>query len=55
MDPHLAFVAAAYGLSALVVASMIAWILLDHRNLSRAISELEDKGVRRRSAGERQG
>ena len=54
MDPHLPFVAAAYGLSAFVVIGLVVWIVHDHRRLSRAIAELEARGVRRRSAGETQ-
>lgn len=46
---HAAYVVAAYGLSALIVAALIAWIMLDGRARRRELSELEAGGVRRRS------
>jgi heme exporter protein D len=48
---HPYFVGAAYGVSAIVIAALIAWILLDHRARKRELAELEEAGVRRRSAG----
>lgn len=47
---HPLYVAAAYGISALVVAGLIAWILIDQRLRKRELAELERRGVRRRSA-----
>ena len=52
MDPHLPFIAAAYGISTIVIVGLVIWIVQDYRSLSRAITELEARGVRRRSAGE---
>jgi heme exporter protein D len=43
------FVGAAYGISAVVLTGLIAWILLDQRGRRREIAELEASGVRRRS------
>ncbi|WEX09862.1 heme exporter protein CcmD [Chelativorans sp. AA-79] len=48
---HLAYVAAAYIISMLAIAGLVAWILLDQSAQQRALKELESRGVRRRSAG----
>jgi heme exporter protein D len=47
---HPWFVGAAYGISAIVIAGLILWILLDGRARRRDIAALEASGVRRRSA-----
>jgi heme exporter protein D len=47
---HPWFVASAYGVSAIVIAGLILWILLDGRARRRDIAALEASGVRRRSA-----
>lgn len=47
---HSAFVAAAYGISALLIAAMVAWILVDQAMRKREIAELESRGIKRRSA-----
>jgi heme exporter protein D len=49
---HPWFVVAAYGISAIVIAGLILWALLDGRARRRDIAELEKRGVRRRSARE---
>jgi len=46
---HTFFVAAAYGASALALAGLIGWILVDQRLRKRELAELEAGGVRRRS------
>jgi heme exporter protein D len=46
---HPLFIAAAYGITAVVLAGLIAWILLDQRARKRELAELEAQGVRRRS------
>jgi heme exporter protein CcmD len=45
------FIVGAYGAAAVIVAALIAWIVLDRRQLVRLINELEAKGVARRSVG----
>jgi heme exporter protein D len=47
---HPWFVATAYGISAIVIAGLILWILLDGRARRRDIAALEAGGARRRSA-----
>ena len=46
---HPYFVAAAYGISLVVLVALIAWILLDRRARMAELAELEAAGVRRRS------
>lgn len=48
---HTLFVAAAYGISALVIAALLAWILIDQLLRRRELAELERRGIRRRSSG----
>ena len=47
---HTLYVAAAYGITALVIAGLIGWILLDQAQRRRELAELEQRGIRRRSA-----
>jgi heme exporter protein D len=49
LGPHAAFIIAAYGVAALVVGALIAWIALDHRAQKRRLGVLEARGVTRRS------
>ena len=49
LGPHAAFIVSAYTVAILIVAAMIAWIFLDHRRQMRTLSELEARGVTRRS------
>jgi heme exporter protein D len=49
MSAHALYVAAAYAISALVLAGLIAWIIIDQRVRQREITELEASGARRRS------
>lgn len=46
---HVAFVTAAYALSALALAGLSGWILLDRNARRRELAELEAAGIRRRS------
>ena len=49
LGPHAAFIVGAYTVAILIVAAMIAWIFLDHRRQMRILSELDARGVTRRS------
>lgn len=52
--PHVGFVVAAYGVSAAVIAGLVAAVFARHRRTLRHLSELEAKGgPRRRPAGPR--
>jgi heme exporter protein D len=49
MSAHALYVTAAYGISALALAGLIAWVLLDHRARRREMTGLQESGMRRRS------
>jgi heme exporter protein D len=49
MTVHALYVSAAYGISALVLAGLVAWIFVDQRARRREMAELEASGARRRS------
>ncbi len=50
LGPHAGFIVAAYAIAVAVVASLIAWIMVDHRAQLRILADLERAGVTRRSA-----
>ncbi|TPK39951.1 heme exporter protein CcmD [Mesorhizobium sp. B2-5-4] len=49
MSPHALYVTAAYAITAVVLAGLIGWILIDQRARKHELAELEAAGVRRRS------
>jgi heme exporter protein D len=49
LGPHAAFIVSAYAFALLVVATMIGWIVVDHRQQTRQLADLEARGVTRRS------
>jgi heme exporter protein D len=49
LGPHAAYIWAAYGIVALALAALIAWLVLDGRRMQRLVDKLEARGVRRRS------
>ena len=49
MSAHALYVTAAYAITAIVLAGLIGWILIDQRGRKRDLAELEAAGVRRRS------
>ncbi|MER9236580.1 heme exporter protein CcmD [Mesorhizobium sp. M0622] len=49
MSVHALYVTTAYAITAVVLAGLIGWILLDQRGRKRELAELEASGVRRRS------
>jgi heme exporter protein D len=49
LGPHAAFIVAAYLITAIVLAGLIAWVVIDHRAQARALADLDARGVRRRS------
>ncbi|MGF7160689.1 heme exporter protein CcmD [Rhodoligotrophos appendicifer] len=46
--PHVAFVVAAYVLTALVLAAMTVGIIIAYRRQARRLQELEERGAPRR-------
>ena len=49
------FVFAAYAVTALALAALVAWVVLDQRARRKELAELEAMGIRRRSAGRKPG
>jgi heme exporter protein D len=49
LGPHAAFIISAYAVAVGVIAGMIAWVMLDYRRQLRLLSDLEARGVTRRS------
>ena len=46
---HWPFILGAYGATALVLAGLIAWLLADERAVTRRLTALGARGIRRRS------
>ena len=46
---HEVFVAAAYGISAIGILTLVVWNLVDQRARKAELADLEARGVRRRS------
>ena len=49
LGPHAAFIVGAYAVAILIVAALISWVLIDNRRQRQVLSELEAKGITRRS------
>lgn len=49
MSAHALYVSAAYAITAIVLAGLVGWILLDQRARRRELAALDAAGVRRRS------
>jgi heme exporter protein D len=49
LGPHWGFIVAAYGVTAATILGLAMWILVDGKSLRRQLTDLEAKGVRRRS------
>ena len=49
LGQHWAFIVTSYLLAILVVAGLIAWVIADHRVQTSTLSDLEARGLRRRS------
>ncbi len=50
LGPHAGFIWAAYGVAALVLGALMAWIQFDARRQRQLLVDLEAKGITRRSA-----
>lgn len=55
LGPHAAFIWASYGAFVLIVALVIGWTVLDGRRQAQALADAERRGLRRRSANDRDG
>ena len=49
LGPYASFIVTSYLAAAIVVAILIGWIMIDHRNQTGRLRELEKSGVTRRS------
>ena len=49
LGPYASFILTSYAAVAVVVAILIGWIVLDHRNQTARLRELDRSGVTRRS------
>ena len=49
LRPYASFILTSYAAVAVVVAILIGWIVLDHRNQTARLRELDRSGVTRRS------
>jgi len=49
LGPHAAFIVGAYSVALLIVAALIAWVIVDHRRQRQMLSDLEARGITRRS------
>ena len=50
LGPHAAFIWASYAAVMIVIGGLIVWLLADGRRQQRALQDLQDRGVKRRSA-----
>ncbi|HEY8267637.1 MAG TPA: heme exporter protein CcmD [Xanthobacteraceae bacterium] len=50
MGANAGFIIAAYGVVAIVVGLLVAWVAIDFRKQKRALAELEARGITRRAA-----
>ncbi|MDA9408284.1 hemagglutination activity protein [Bradyrhizobium sp. CCBAU 51745] len=50
LGPYAPFIVTSYAAAALVVALLIGWVIIDYRNQTERLRQLERSGVTRRSA-----
>lgn len=48
LGPHANFILAAYGIAALTLGALIAWVLADYRAQRRIIRDLESRATKRK-------
>ena len=49
-EKYFGYIASAYGITFLVFAGLIIWVLAMHRNYRHQLSRLEEMGIKRRSS-----
>ena len=49
LGPNAAFIISAYCVALLIVAALIAWVIADNRRQRQLLSDLEARGITRRS------
>ena len=50
LGPYAPFIVTSYAAAAIVVALLIGWVIIDYRNQTGRLRQLERSGVTRRSA-----
>ncbi|MTD94916.1 heme exporter protein CcmD [Hyphomicrobium sp. xq] len=50
LGPHASFIWSAYAAVTVVIGAIIAWLVVDGRQLERRLADLAARGVKRRSA-----
>jgi heme exporter protein D len=50
LGPHVGFIVGAYITAIVVVTGLVVWVVADHLLQKRSLSELERRGITRRSA-----
>jgi heme exporter protein D len=53
LGPHSTFIVAAYAATLVIVGALIAWILRDYARLRHTMTDLEKRGIARRSQREK--
>lgn len=51
LGPHAGFIWASYAAVVVVVGGLVLWLVADGRRQLKALKDLEQRGVKRRSAG----
>jgi heme exporter protein D len=49
LGPHAGFIMTAYAAAIVIVVGLVVWVMLERRHLTRAVDDLEAKGITRRS------
>ncbi|MCK1738050.1 heme exporter protein CcmD [Bradyrhizobium sp. 138] len=49
LGPYASFIVTSYAAAAVVVAILVGWIVLDYRNQTQRLRELDRSGITRRS------
>lgn len=49
---YLSYILAAWMISFIILITLISWILIDYHSLTKTLTELETRGIRRRSNDE---
>jgi heme exporter protein D len=49
LGPYASFIVTSYLAAATVVLALIGWVIIDHRNQTRRLHDMEQSGVVRRS------
>jgi heme exporter protein D len=53
LGPHSTFIVAAYAATLVIVGALVAWIWRDHMRLRQTMTDLEKRGIARRSQQEK--